>query len=235
MINLSLAGHVLAIDNNFPKLEEICRDYICEGEPKAVFSVTQKEIEEMSHCLGDCPDLEECECRAVHKKVCRFLIQKDVIGFHASVFEYKGKAVLITAPSGTGKSTHSRLWLKRFGDQVTVINADKPFIAFKEDKAMYAYGSPWCGKEWRQTNTCAPLVAIVVIHQASENTLVPLDKSDAYSKLIKQAYIPKEFLLLLKATDLVNRMCQLPVYSLGCTISQEAVTLVHDAVFGDET
>ena len=64
---------------------------------------------------------------------------------HGSAIAYDNQGIVFSANSGTGKSTHSNLWKKRFGSKVTIVNDDKPAIRFY-DGIPYIFGTPWSGK-----------------------------------------------------------------------------------------
>ena len=82
-----------------------------------------------------------------------------------------GAAYLFTAPSGTGKSTHTRLWREVFGDRVWMINDDKPMLRISEN-LVTAYGTPWNGKHHISRNASAPLKAIVQLNRGKENIIM---------------------------------------------------------------
>lgn len=96
--------------------------------------------------------------------------------FHGATIEYGGRAYIFTAPSGTGKSTHIRMWRKVFGDKVDIINGDKPLLRIDEGSGeVRAYGTPWAGKENWQRNVSAPLAAICVVSRAVDDGSYPTD------------------------------------------------------------
>ena len=64
---------------------------------------------------------------------------------HASALSYKGRAIAFSAISGTGKSTHTGLWKEYFGENVEIINDDKPAVCF-EGGQPYLYGTPWAAR-----------------------------------------------------------------------------------------
>ncbi len=92
---------------------------------------------------------------------------------HASAVACRGKAYLFQGKSGTGKSTHSRLWLENvIGAEL--LNDDNPLIRFAEDGSPVAYGSPWSGKTDCYRNVAVPVGALVRIRRSDHNELRPI-------------------------------------------------------------
>ena len=83
----------------------------------------------------------------------------DTILFHGSAVAVDGIGYLFTAKSGTGKSTHTRLWRELFGERAVMLNDDKPLIKVSEN-GIIVYGTPWDGKHRLSTNTFVPLKGI---------------------------------------------------------------------------
>lgn len=116
-----------------------------------------------------------------NKKILKF----NAIFLHSSAILYKGKAYLFSADSGVGKSTHTKLWIKKFGaENVQIINDDKPIIRFI-DNDWYVYGSPFDGGSGVNTNTRAKLGGIIFLERAEENSIEVLDKNSIFSRIYK--------------------------------------------------
>ena len=102
---------------------------------------------------------EYLETLAVYRKIAEKMIDYDTILFHGSVIAVDGIGYLFTAKSGTGKSTHTRLWRELFGERAVMVNDDKPLIKVSEN-GIIVYGTPWDGKHRLSTNTFVPLKGI---------------------------------------------------------------------------
>lgn len=102
---------------------------------------------------------------------------------HASCVRYNGRAYLFLGKSGTGKSTHSRMWMRTL-DGVELMNDDHPLIRIEEDGAAIAYGSPWSGKTKCYKNVQAPIGAIVRISRAPYNKVRRLSVIESYASLM---------------------------------------------------
>lgn len=102
---------------------------------------------------------------------------------HASAVEYDGKGYVFLGKSGTGKSTHSRLWLETI-EGAELLNDDNPIVRIVNGNVKI-YGSPWSGKTPCYLNRCLPLGGIVRLHQAPYNKIIPLcGIQQAYASLL---------------------------------------------------
>ena len=146
---------------------------------------------------------------------------------HGSCIAYKGRAIIFSAPSGTGKSTHTELW-KRYYPETIHINDDTPVLRLDHPDEVIACGSPWSGKTRLNTNISLPLAAIVFLEQGKENCISPLSKIDAIGRVLGEARkIPFRHAMM-KAADLCGMLLErVPVYRLSCDISREAVETVR--------
>ena len=101
---------------------------------------------------------------------------------HASMVSNSGKAFLFLARSGTGKSTHSQLWLDHIPGS-ELMNDDNPIVRAYPDGRIIAYGSPWSGKTPCYRNVEAPVGAFVRIRRCAENRITPLSMLESYALL----------------------------------------------------
>lgn len=229
MFTMQLAGVAFTVHNRYSYVAQLCRDYQVP-ESGIDIAVTDAEIACENRDGAPWSDAY-LESLAVYRKICEKLLDEDVILFHSSAFALEGKAYLLAAPSGTGKSTHARLWRQRFGSAVTTINDDKPLIHLGA-QGVTVYGTPYGGKEGLHTNTSAPVAGIVLLHRAAENAITRLEPRTAYPKLLNQTYRRTDAPGMLRTMDLVHRLCAVPLWSLGCNISQQAVEVAYRALIG---
>ncbi|MGN1114403.1 MAG: hypothetical protein ACI4RC_04710 [Oscillospiraceae bacterium] len=149
---------------------------------------------------------------------------------HSSSVVVDNKAYLFTADSGTGKSTHTRQWLKLFGDRAYILNDDKPAVIFKDGK-VYACGTPWSGSSPLSQKATVPLQGICCLERSKENFIEPLDTHTAIFKIMKQTYRPSDrepMDTLLTMLDKV--LTNVNVWRMGCNISLEAAQMAFDAM-----
>lgn len=208
---------------------DCCVDYLAENEePKFLIMATDEDLayeqaqdEEFQYLK---PYLEFV---ALYRQFSEKALDFGVVLCHGSVVEMDGKAFMFTAPSGTGKSTHARMWRETFGDRVVMINDDKPLLKFTED-GVYAYGTPWDGKHHLSTNKCAKLAGICFLYQAEENCIRKIEAEESVALLMNQIYRPRDVEDLMKTIDYADRLISdVPMYSMGCTISQEAAKMAY--------
>ena len=179
--------------------------------------------------------VEYLESLALYENLTQLLLSRDVLQFHCSALELDGRAYLFTAPSGTGKSTHARLWRQVFGPRVIMINDDKPLVRRQPDGSWWVYGTPYGGKHNLQTNTKQTIHGIVLLERGAENKIEWVTPHDAYVTLMAQTYHTiRQPQALLHAMDLVGSLAKLPVYRLQCNISEQAVQVAYEALKGEE-
>jgi hypothetical protein len=149
---------------------------------------------------------------------------------HASVTRYQGRGNLFFGVSGTGKSTHSRLWLAHVPG-CDLMNDDNPVIRFEEGRLM-VYGSPWSGKTLCYRNVVAPVRALVRLEQAPENAIERLHALDAYASVIAAAStIRWNPVVMDRLIPTVERIAMnVPCFRLGCRPDGEAVAVCRKGI-----
>lgn len=111
------------------------------------------------------------------------LLKRDSCIFHSAAFIWRGKAWVLTAPSGTGKTTQYRLWRTLYGDKVRIINGDKPVLEMDEDGYILVCPSPWSGKENYGNLLTAPLGGVIWLEQGAENSIRRTRGTEAVSRI----------------------------------------------------
>lgn len=209
--------------------EKLCKAYEYGGEEPSAFSaiVTNEDILAEKAQMPEFPD-SYAESLALFRKLCDYTLDNaQGIIFHSSAIMVDGYAYLFTAPSGTGKSTHARLWREMLGERAVMINDDKPIIRYI-DGDFYVYGTPWNGKHHLGTNTRAKIKAICAIYQAKENVIRKASSTEMLLKILNQTIRPSEESKIDKLLSLIDKLLKgVELYSLGCNISQEAAELSY--------
>ena len=159
------------------------------------------------------------------------LIGRGGFYLHSSSVEYEGRAYIFSATSGTGKSTHTRLWQKTFGTDVSLFNDDKTPLR-KIDGTWYAYGAPWCGKDHINQNVRVPVGAICFLKQAPENRIRRLNTSEALPKILNQTirrfYREARLNLLLETLEQFLR--EIPIFELENRPEPAAALLSYETM-----
>lgn len=151
---------------------------------------------------------------------------------HSSVIVHQGKAVLFLGESGTGKSTHTRLWLQHIPD-AHLLNDDSPILAV-ENGVPIVYGSPWSGKTHCYHQLHFPLAAAVRLSQAPYNKIHRLGVVEAFSSI--QPSCPPALAQDEKYQEMIMDMLSdvlsaVPVFHLECLPDEAAAWTSHDAIF----
>lgn len=140
------------------------------------------------------------------QKITNVLIEFNTFLIHGAAISYSGNGYLFSAPSGTGKTTHIRLWLENLPDAV-VINDDKPFIRVDTGgQSPMLCGSPWGGKEGMCSNQDSPLKAIVFLRRAEKNSIRQISFKKAFLQLLQQSHHPSDPIMMRKTLDLIRRI-----------------------------
>lgn len=146
---------------------------------------------------------------------------------HSSAVVVDDEAYLFSAPSGTGKSTHTALWLKKFGGKAYILNDDKPAIRIIGDQ-VFAYGTPWSGKDDISVNKKVPIQGICFIKRDETNWIKPMSSSDAVVNLYHSSIKKVDREIALKIMDIISMIIErVPIYQLGCTPTVEAAEMAY--------
>ncbi len=161
----------------------------------------------------------------------RFLLKYDGCMLHSSAVVVDGYAYLFSADSGTGKSTHTKLWVEHFNDKAFIINDDKPVLRCENEK-WYVYGTPWSGKTDQNVNTKAELGAIVFLERSKDNWIDTIEIKEAVPKFFGQTIRKLNQIenidLVLKVMEKV--LIENPIYKMGCNISDDAVITAYERI-----
>ena len=164
-------------------------------------------------------------------------LQKQTVSLHSSVIVYDNQAILFLGESGTGKSTHTGLWLKHIPGS-TLLNDDGPVIRIelneKNEPFPFVYGSPWSGKGKRYVNERYPVAAFVGLEQHETNQLTKINKLEAFGELLP-SFPPAS----MKDENFVGEICSIistiitttPVFHLKCLPNKAAAELVKSIIF----
>ena len=153
---------------------------------------------------------------------------------HSSVVVCDGRAVMCLGESGTGKSTHTRLWLENIPN-THLLNDDSPILALNPDGMPVVYGSPWSGKTDCFRQERFPLAALLRLEQKPENTIRLLPTIEAFAAL--QPSCPPAMSHDERCLDMVVSFVSTviqttPVYRLGCLPDADAAQLSHTTIYG---
>jgi len=224
----------------YDRVHRLCAGYACEGEPDFAVETTLSDVgaeREYSARTDknegretiDYPD-DYLETLAVYRKIAEIMPGYGVMLFHGSCVSADGEGYIFTAKSGTGKSTHARLWLKLLGERAFIVNDDKPLIRVSGGKAT-VYGTPYSGKHHADRNVSVPLRGICLLSQAKENSVARVPSAEAFAALLAQTYHPSDPKAMAETIELAAQMCSgVPVFRLECNTELDAARICFEAM-----
>ena len=218
------------------------QDYLVDREPAFTVEPTeddlariQREHDRIAEAEGNPKEQQSdflLENNAIHALIVERLADFNIRLVHGSALCMDGQAYLFVAPSGMGKSTHSRLWREAFGDRVWMINDDKPLVRFADGKAT-VYGSPWDGKHHLSRNASAPLKAIVNLQRDRTNHIEQMSRRDAFLMLLRQRYTLKDDAGVRRIIALQTSLLDATAfYRMYCNMETEAARIAWKGVSG---
>lgn len=245
-IQMKLAGVPFCVKAMFAETKTLCAAYLTEETPAFTIEIDRDVIENERELLReyqlrtgrrDLPETDaEVESNALYRLTAEYLSAYRTLLIHGSAIAVDGEAYLFAAPSGTGKSTHTRLWREVFGDRAVMVNDDKPLVRVTETGALIC-GSPWNGKHHLDTNVTVPLRAICFLDRGNENRIEPTGGRTAFLRLMKSTYHSKNVenqKAILKSLELLYR--QVRFYQLSCNMNPEAANVSYKGmVNGNES
>lgn len=241
---IGIAGRRIRIRALHEYAKEFCQNYLLDGEPDFAIEITHSDIDyervksaredEMEGKPVRHHSDEYLETLAIYRKIVEKMLDYNAFLFHGSAICMDGNGYLFTAKSGTGKSTHTRIWRKVFGEGCIVVNDDKPLLLVTDDAVMVC-GTPWDGKHRRSTNTIVPLKGLAILERGQENEIASVDDSTALPLLLQQSYRPSNPAAMVKTLKLLEQvMNKVALYRLKCTISREAALVAYQGMNGKD-
>ena len=237
---IEIAGVAISVETMFLSTKEYFRPYLTEKKAAFSVDVTPLDLSREQELLDLEADEEGLKRRkftepflertVIQRKIADRLIEKDTLLLHGSTVSVDGKAYLFTAPCGTGKSTHTRLWREVFGERAVMVNDDKPFLKLTPNGVL-AYGSPWGGKHGLATNICVPLQGICLLHRGEENHIHPLPAEEILPTLRHQLHEPTDKDLHQRSFSVLDKLPEVvPTWEMFCNKEPEAAIISHAAM-----
>lgn len=228
-----IAGLKVDIKNMTGRTGKQAQPYLAENQDeKNVDIVIDVSPERVETAKKEHPELnsDDWEYMLTGQDFYTSLINYDGILLHSSCIAVDGIAYAFSADSGTGKSTHTSLWLKHFGDRAHMVNDDKPAIRIIDGK-VYACGTPWSGKYDYSTPELVPLAGICFLERSEENHIKPAETSKAIYNIFAQTVRKIGTQRMKKLLEVLDNLFKLvPIWDLGCNISDEAVMTSYNAM-----
>ena len=164
---------------------------------------------------------DECEYLFTGMSFYKQLINYGGLMLHSSAVVVDGAAYLFTADCGTGKSTHTSLYLREFGDRAFNLN----------DGAFFAYGTPWSGKQAHNTNVRVPVAGICVLHRGEKNEISRIYGKAAILGIYSQTLRPQSAKYMDKLLSTIEKMIEIiPIWALKCNTEPESARISYEAM-----
>ena len=223
-----IAGLLVEMES-FGRRAEQAIPYLCDSDQKVDFTV-RSNIKYVKDKYPEASD-DMAEYLSTGSDFYAQLLNYNGLMLHSSAVVVDGKAYLFSARSGTGKSTHTNLWLQHFGERAYILNDDKPALR-KMDGKWYAFGTPWSGKYDMSVNTGVELAGIAMLERAENNEIAPYSGTRAIFDIFTQVNRPKEYERREKLLSLIGHLINdVPVWKLKCNMEIEAAEIAYQAMY----
>lgn len=225
MAKYKIADVVVEMEQSFDETAYWYKPYLYNGDEEPVFSLLP-DPKRMEYLIENGVDITPATaenmvlCTDFNRKLMKYYGSY----IHSSAMLFDGKAYLFSAPSGTGKSTHTNKWLDRFGrDRVKIINDDKPSFRLIDGKCI-VYGTPFAGGTDVQENISAELGALVFIERSEANSLERIPPSKSISLLLSQSPGRANERVGERQLDMFSEiLTSYPAFLLKCNMDDSAV------------
>ncbi len=237
---INIADLNIKVIHSYPYFKDFSKKYLTDSLlVDFTVSVDQNDIIfEKNKCIEESeyenipyqnfPD-EYLETTAIYRKIAQVLPKYNAIIFHGSAVAVENKAYIFTAKSGTGKTTHTLLWLKNIKNSF-IVNGDKPIIRIF-DNGIKVCGTPWCGKENLGANVQIPLSSICILNRGETNTIEKITFNDAISMLIGQTYCSPDTEILTETLKTLEKITNnVTLYKLYCNMEDDASLVAFKAM-----
>lgn len=228
-----IAGLKAELNFEFSFSKELAEKYLSDEQsatPDISITVEEKDYARFASLPGFAENKQYCEhalaSALFHKQILNF----DAMMLHSSAVVVDNKAYLFSAKSGTGKSTHTQLWLELLGDKAYIINDDKPIVRLLED-GIYVYGSPFSGKNFINANKRARVGAICFLERSENNWIKEISVSETLPLLLEQTQIKMEPELTVALLVLLDKiLSKVKVYKMGCNMDVSAAKMSFETM-----
>ena len=240
-----VAEHVFTISSNYMDIHRLCANFASDEPPQFTIAITPEDIARERQGWEKCaergatdydnPTDGTLEALAVHRALAERCAPDGYLLFHGSAIAVDGETYLFTAPSGTGKSTHTRLWRECLGNRAEMVDDDKPFLKIT-DSGVTVFGTPWNGKHRLGGNIARPLKAVILLERDTTDHIEPIDAREAFPVLFRQSYSPADNSAAMANTmRMLGQLCHhVALYRLGCTMQPEAARVAYDGMNSKE-
>ncbi len=230
---IKTANLVIDVKNKFDYVRTLCRDYVVTGATADFSAEVPDEI--LAAKIAEDPSFSDgyIEALELYRIICRKALGYNAMLVHCAAVCVDDRAYLFTALSGTGKTTHIKLWKKRFGEKCRIINGDKPLIREINGK-FFVCGTPWQGKENYGENDIVPIAGICILERGEKNVINKIPAAEAIPTMLVQTLRTNNEGEMDALLTLLNSLLEkVPFYRLKCNMDEEAAQVSYDGMRGD--
>lgn len=222
-MKLNVADLIVEFSPRYDVMKSRVKQYVYEGEEEPQITINLSEQFFLDRQKEN-PHLPLAEVEGIFTGAYFYneLVKFGGVMLHASCVQYENYAYLFSADSGTGKSTHTHLWLKKF-PTAEILNDDKPAIRYIDGK-FYAFGTPWSGKNDESINTKTEIAGITFLSRSEKNEIERVESNTVTIDFLNQTVRPKNKSCMLQFMETLDKILTgVPFYRLKCNMSPEAV------------
>ena len=160
------------------------------------------------------------------------LYRENEILCHGAAIAVRGKAYIFFAPSGTGKTTHIKLWAQEFADEFQIINDDKPIIRLEENGDITVRSSILVGKENLKDDSLElPLAGVCLLKRGESNSITKVEARQHLAEIFNQVYRPDNAMAMGRTLELIDGIFnRVDMYEMFCTVDAQAAHVAYEAM-----
>lgn len=231
--SITLGGIPITIYPLYPETSQCFGDFckpFCVTAP-AVILDKQKIAKARTFCPPEATN-SALEYNLLVETVCNALLPFKRCVFHGVAFLWHNKAYILTAPSGTGKTTQYVHWRHLYGDELRMLNGDKPVLECRADGTIWVHPSPWMGKEGWGRRVSASLGGIIYLSQSSQNSIARVSIPLAVLPLFRQFLFSPDSEKAVHQVCAIEEqvLCSVPVWHLANRGDEASARLCHDTL-----
>ena len=227
-----IAGLYVGLEYSCELMKLRAPKYESKDRPEIIDIVISSSDDLINNVQKMYPALNRSECEYLYMGASFYNCLIEFGGFmlHSSAVAYKGHAYLFSADCGTGKSTHTGLWLKAFGEDAKILNDDKPAIRIMND-GIFAYGTPWSGKNNINEDIKVPVKGLCFLHRSAKNEITRISPKEIVPEMIKQLQRPTDVTRMDKLLESMEFVLNnVPIYRMGCNMDVEAAYVAYNGM-----
>ncbi len=230
MERFKICGIICDCDFRHDTMIRRSRKYLYDGkEAQLVIPYNEGEILELKKSQPHL-SMDECEVIITATSFYEKILAFDCFMLHSSAVVVDDRAYLFSAPSGTGKSTHTGIWMKHFGEKAHILNDDKPAIMFRDGK-IYASGTPWSGSSELNVNEEVLLQGIGIIRRCEVNRIERMKESEVIYNILDQTIRPDSAEYNVLLLGMLDRLVKnVKVWKLEVNMEEEAAVVAYEAM-----